>query len=294
MKKIDMHCHSTPRPLLGLASASASMETIEEKMREHDIEETILLASYFPHKGTGISNYRLKSWIEGWHESQQEPIDCTKGIGVTTFSMMGSLDFEHYFLQGYNELEEIAQTFPGIMKGIKVYTCYQEVDLASDKMQRVAKLAQQYKLPLLFHIGSSYQSMQTMGRQSYATMVKPEHLLPLADAHPNTKIILAHLGWPFINELIDTVKKKQNIMAEMSGLVDSKDAGESDHREAIQVIKRFLGECGPSKLLFGTDFPVQSHEDSVYFVEESMKQFSEEDRALVYYDNARRIFPCPR
>lgn len=74
----------------------------------------------------------------------------------------------------------------------------------------------------------------------------------------------------------------------MSGLIDSA-FGSLYKPRAVEEIKRFLGECGPERLLFGTDFPVQTHADSVYFIEESMKGFSEEDKAKVYYDNSAKL-----
>ncbi|MBI1968550.1 hypothetical protein HYS49_01435, partial [Candidatus Woesearchaeota archaeon] len=84
MKKIDIHCHTTPRKLENMAVASASLDAIAGKMREHDIEKTVLLASYFPHKQSGISNYRLHHWItdrSDWYG------------GHSDFCMFGSLDF---------------------------------------------------------------------------------------------------------------------------------------------------------------------------------------------------------
>jgi predicted TIM-barrel fold metal-dependent hydrolase len=50
-----------------------------------------------------------------------------------------------------------------------------------------------------------------------------------------------------------------------------------------------LGECGSSRLMFGTDFPVQTHEDSVNFIERTMKDFPEKDRENVYFNNAERV-----
>ena len=91
MKKIDMHCHTSPREIEGIIPKSATIAQITAEMKKHEIERTVLLATYFPHKGSGISNFRLHDWIEGNKK----------------FLMFGSLDFEHYFYQGYNELEEM-------------------------------------------------------------------------------------------------------------------------------------------------------------------------------------------
>ena len=58
---------------------------------------------------------------------------------------------------------------------------------------------------------------------------------------------------------------------------------------ALKILSGSWGECGPKRLLFGTDFPVQTHEDSILLIEESMKTYSDQDKQDVYHDNAARI-----
>ena len=85
--------------------------------------------------------------------------------------------------------------------------------------------------------------------------------------------------------------KKENVYTDMSGLIDS-NSGRNEVRLCIEQIKIFLYACGPKKLLFGTDFPVQTHSDSVFFIEEAMKGFSEADKQDVYYNNAAKLLKC--
>ncbi len=271
-------------------SPSADIPTIFSKMQEHDIETTLLYATYFPHKGSGISNYRLKEWI---HEAMpMQAGKCGREDGEKKLLLVGSLDFEHYFRQGHNELEEIITTAPRTIAGIKFYTCYQNIDLSSEKVHQVLKLAEKYSLPVIFHAGDSYGSPQ--GEHAIANLVTPRQLRPLVEQYSSLNFIVAHLAEPFVDEVIELTKAYANVYSDCSGLLDSKVAGEQLRRESVEDVKRFLGECGPEKLLFGTDFPVQSHDDSIYFAEEGMKRYSEKDREDVYYNNARRIFPCLR
>src|SRR5262245_47099564 len=123
MKKIDIHCHTTNRILKDVANPDASLAAIAGYMRQYEITQTILLATYFPRRGTGISNYRLRYWLQGKPE----------------FLMFGSLDFEHFFYQGFNELEELAEE--GLIKGIKLYPAYQKIDFTSAQFKQVASLA---------------------------------------------------------------------------------------------------------------------------------------------------------
>jgi uncharacterized protein len=269
MKKIDMHCHTTNRNLDTLIG-NASIGTIREQMKLHEVEKTVLLATYFPHRGSGISNFRLLNWISGKPE----------------FVMFGSLDFENYFFQGINELNELAET--SAIKGIKIYTCYQNVDLKSEKMGQLVGLAKKHSLPLAFHCGYSYTSMKRYGTPTITNMVKASDLEPLLKENPDVNFLACHLSKPFLYDLIRVTKENRNLHTDTSGLIDSKYES-PEVPLCVEEVRRYLEECGPNNLLFGTDFPVQSHEHSVQIVEGAMKNFSEPDKNLVYYENARRL-----
>jgi len=287
MQKIDVHCHTTNRPLSECVSPDASLDAIAAHMQQHDIIQTVLLATYFPRQGTGISNYRLYHWL------QQRP----------QFAMFGSLDFDHFFYQGLNELEELAAQ--GFIKGIKIYTAYQQIDLRGEAFRRVARLAADTGLPLMFHGGVSYNTWKALGgMQNVSALadVPPDDMPPVArddhkrprdfeavaQAFPTVNIIVSHLCKPFFTEMIAVLQRNANIFTDMSGILDSKlDAANRD--QCVAQVRRFATECGPEKLLFGTDFPVQTHADSVYVVEAAMPDFSPHDREQVYFVNANRI-----
>ncbi len=282
IKKIDMHCHTTDKLVKFAASPDASLDAITHAMEKHGIVKTVLLATYFPHKGTGISNYRLYSWIRDRQE----------------FVLFGSLDFEHYYTQGCNELEEMAEQ--GFIKGVKIYTGYQQVDFFSQQFKQIAKLAEKYALPLMFHGGVSYIAWRELGRQGALDLVKylktegqkllktPKDFEMIAKEFPAIPIIVSHLCKPFFEEMIDVLNRNHNIYTDMSGLLDSKQ--DQDYREqCVADVKRVIDECGPEKLLFGTDFPVQTHDDSIYFVEHAMQDYSVEEKKKVYFDNASAL-----
>lgn len=265
MRKIDIHCHTTRSCLKNIIPPSATLETIEKEMRKHDIDCTIVLATYFPKEGRGVSNYRLLHWIKE----------------NTAFRLFGSLDFQHYFAAGMRELTELAEA--GSLYGIKIYSGYQEIDYNSDKFQRIAKLAEEHCLPLMFHGGflQCHESNKTLA-------VSPKQFKNVAHDFPEIPIIISHLAWPFVDELIDVVLRYENVFADMSGMLDS---FKTSHKlpECIEGLKRYLGACGPERLLFGTDFPVQTHSDSVKLVELAMVDYSDTDRQCVYYSNSKSL-----
>jgi predicted TIM-barrel fold metal-dependent hydrolase len=283
MKKIDIHCHTTNRILKDVANPDASLATIAGYMRQYGIVKTILLATYFPRRGTGISNFRMHYWIQGKPE----------------FLMFGSLDFEHFFYQGINELEELAEE--GLIKGIKLYPAYQQIDFTSAQFKQVVTLAAEKNLPLMFHGGVSYMLWKKLGIQNILTH---PHSLPaqaagepyktpgefekVAQLFPSVNIIVSHLCKPFFEEMIEVLKRNDNLFTDMSGILDSR-TDAAYKVMYVEQIKRFLGECGPEKMMFGTDFPVQTHEDSLYFIEQAMQNYPAEDRQKVYFENAHKL-----
>ena len=282
MKKIDIHCHVTNRPLIDMAVEKADMRAVWDNMFEHDVDTVVLLATYFPHKGTGISNYRLVDWIRQFNLSEFAHKQLEEGV-QKRFRMFGSLDFEHYYYQGLNEITELAEN---ILSGIKIYTGYQDIDLHSDKFTQVMRLAKEYNLPMMFHTGYSYRTRRQYGKVAFADVVKVSDLEFVADQ--GIIVIASHMGKPHFDDTIATLQRNPNMYTDMSGLIDSK-SDRDEIPESIEAVRRVVSECGPHKLLFGTDFPVQTHEDSINFVEEGMKGFSEADKQRVYYDNAVEV-----
>jgi len=267
MKKIDMHTHVTNRKALDVIPQDYSIEGLEKEMENFEVEKAVVLASYFPHKTSGISNFRLLSWLK----------DNPK------FLLFGSLDFEHYFYQGFNELEELAQMQK--LKGIKIYTGYQNVDLHSQKMNKIVGLVKNYDISLIFHGGYSYSSKRKYEKDSITPILKASDLEFLCRENPEVNFLISHMAKPFFKDLINAINKVDNLYTDMSGLLDSK-YGKKELPKLVKEVRGFVKECGCKKLLFGTDFPVQTYEDSVYIVEQAFKE-KECCKKNIYYNNAR-------
>lgn len=285
-KKIDIHCHTTPRKLGNVKHNDASMDRVRNEACHWNIEKTVLLASYFPHKGTGISNYRLADWI--WTRRATELIwnqNVREADKQDKFLMFGSLDIESYFLQGMNELEELASKRR--IQGIKIYTGYQNIDLHGQKIRDVLTFAQEQLLPVAFHCGYSHGAMRTTGKPSYTDFVKPSEVASIT-RHYDIPTIICHMGKPFLDDLIQTINTHQNIYTDMSGLLASK-YEQNLIPQATEEIRRFLGECGPEHLLFGTDFPVQTHHDSIRMLDKALEGYSPDEKDLVYYKNVEKM-----
>jgi predicted TIM-barrel fold metal-dependent hydrolase len=260
MRKIDVHCHASKRVLSDTVSKYATLDVIKSEMKKYDVVNTVVMAAYFPTTGTGMSNFRLHDYI------RDEPSMC----------MFGSLDFEHYFKQGMNELDDLAQR--KALNGVKVYTGYQKIDLTSQNFKEIVSFAKSNGLPVAFHTG--YYRGKIMN---------PENLEGVVEKNDGVKFIMCHLARPCSRTLSKMLNEHDNLLADTSGVVYSIDR--PDFRVGMKIVERFFHRCDApeNKVLFGTDFPVQTHDDSVRFVENAMKGFSESDKRKVYYENAKNL-----
>lgn len=299
LPKIDVHCHTTTRKIEKVIPPRADLDQIQKEMKRWNISKTALLASYFPARGSGISNFRLKDWISQYNAKN------SINARDSPFLMFASLDVPTYFYQGFNEIEELARA--GLISGIKIYMGYQEINpyRSSDqkKIRQIADLAYSHDLAIMMHTGSCHGLSNFQGPSApvweavarKTRVANPQELEQIVRHNPQANFIFSHMGGP-LTELIRIVQTTHNLYSDMSGLLSSYHAWklpieerEDVFAQGISDIRRFLDQCGPSKLLFGTDFPVQTHEDSLYLLNSALKGFSVQDARLVYFENARRL-----
>ena len=100
--------------------------------------------------------------------------------------------------------------------------------------------------------------------------------------HPEVKIILAHLGHPYEGECVVTIRKHENVFADVSAL----------HYRPWQLYHSLMlaQEYGVwHKLLFGTDFPFDMGMDDPNGLLNAAAGLSDDDRALIRGLNASRL-----
>src|SRR6185436_8164019 len=96
--------------------------------------------------------------------------------------------------------------------------------------------------PVLLHTGTTFVS------QAPLECTLPRWLDDVATRFPDVKIIMAHLGHPYENETVVTIRKHPNVYADISAL----------HYRPFQLYHSLMlvQEYGVwHKLFFGTDYP---------------------------------------
>ena len=287
--KIDIHAHTSNHSLWNLHVKTASIEDLENLAKKYGIDKIILMATYFPFKKKGLFNRELFSRIKG----------------NDLFSMFVSLDMTKNVDSG---LKEMAMFLKNKMAcGIKLYPGYQVFHLSDKNAFRVYQLAQHFNVPVAIHSGELHHCCPREDRDKglchckkphcsideLQHLARPKNILEAAKFFPKVKFIMSHLGNPYFLELHNVMAECLNIYTDISGqfLSGSSEDKPEYRQEIINEIKKIIAlPNGIERLMFATDFPIQSYPDSIEMIE--ALGLPSEDEEKIFSQNAVQIINC--
>jgi len=89
---------------------------------------------------------------------------------------------------------------------------YQNVAPTDSRFRRILKRAEELAIPVLIHQGTTFCSNVSL------EIANPIQLQPLALEFPKLRMVIAHLGHPWINETLVLIRKNRNVYADISAL----------------------------------------------------------------------------
>jgi uncharacterized protein len=128
------------------------------------------------------------------------------------------------------------------LRGLKLAPTYQGFDPLSPQAWAVYEAADALDLPILWHQGTTFV------RDAELRYALPIQIDQVAIRFPNLRIVIAHMGHPWIDDALVVVRKHPNVYADVSAL----------HPRPWQLYTGLVSalEYGVAeKLLFGTDWP---------------------------------------
>lgn len=165
---------------------------------------------------------------------------------------------------------------------MKLYPGYEPFYPHDNRLQVVYELAIEFDVPVMFHSGDTYTPK---GKVRFA---HPLHIDDVAVDFPDLKIVICHVGNPWIRDCMEVVYKNVNVYADFSGLVlgNFSDKFEKYMRGQLEEMILYAGE--PEYLLYGTDWPISSMKSYLAF----MKQLDlpDDKKELIYWKNAAKLF----
>lgn len=283
MKIIDIHCHLSNKFLHGLHTKTATIEDINALMRTYHISGTVLLATCFPYKGTGINAQELLDIIDKDPDSYN---------GVLPKYVFGTLDASKLFL--YKQIKELTKLLEQkLIKGIKLYPGYQRFSIADIKLHHIYELAEYYDVPVMIHAGGLHSCCIDKTKctpcniEKDAGLANPVFMKEIFNRYYTVNFIISHLASPYFKKLQLIMEEYPNVYTDTSGQWVS--GKEDTHAYRVIINQQILNFCkvkdAKHRILFGTDFPIQSHQDSIYILK-NVPQDMKED---IFYLNACKL-----
>ncbi len=134
--------------------------------------------------------------------------------------------------------------------------------------------------PVMFHTGFTVLGADSDGGSGIALdHGRPVHLDTLARDFPRMKIIAAHPGWPWQEELLGVLTHKKNIVVDTSGYLAE---------QLPELFRRAITGRLQDKALFGTDFPYVDLEKALASFDKL--GVKDEIKEKILQGNARRLF----
>ena len=136
------------------------------------------------------------------------------------------------------------------LRGLKLGPNYQNFDPLGENARRVYSRAQEMKLPVLFHQGTSPI------RDAPIRYAHPLVMDEIAILFPELRIVMAHIGHPWLEDCMVVIRKHPNVYADVSGRFYRPWSFYNGMRLAYEWAVF-------NKLLFGTDYPVTTPQETI-------------------------------
>lgn len=138
------------------------------------------------------------------------------------------------------------------LKGVKFGPIYNGVSLLDERMTPVYRYCVANNLPLTLHMGTTFAA------NAPVELGRPLAVDTVASRFPDLKVVMAHMGHPWMDECIVVARKHQNVYCEVSALFYRP---WQYWQTLISAQEYRITER--NKIFWGTDFPFSQVEESI-------------------------------
>lgn len=260
---IDVHTHVNNYHEERVRDINECLDALLTAMQKNGVDHSLILTSY------KVTENRPPT---------SQVVEATRRH--KNISAVAGISFLHYKERDLREISDYLKS--GVVKGLKLYPGYEPFYPYDKRCQVIYDLAMEYDVPVMIHSGDTYSPT---GRIRYS---HPIHIDDVAVDNPELKIVICHIGNPWIRDCMEVVYKNKNVFADVSGLVlgDFEDRFEKYMLQQIREMIMYAGE--PRYLLYGTDWPISSMESYIKFMKEL--DLTDKARQMIMYQNAAALF----
>jgi len=275
MRAIDVHVHPSTRGLdahacsyfrRNLNEIPRTEETFSDLYIKHDVKA--LLIGWHP-----------STVKEGSRNSNDHVIELATKYPDAFAGILASLDINaEDITKVARNAQELARN-PKVV-GFKFHPPDQGFYPSNRKFYAIWEVLQAGAKPVMFHVGFTVLGANTDGGGGIALDYgRPIHLDTLARDFPRMKIIAAHPGWPWEQELIGVVTHKKNVHVDTSGYLAE---------QLPEIFLKAIASRLQDKALFGTDFPYVDLEKALASFDKVGFKQPAKDKLL--FANAQALF----
>ncbi len=260
---VDCHTHLNNYHEENTVPLKDCVDNLLAAMEKNHVDYSLVLTSY------KVSEHRPAT------RDVVRAVRDIKNVGV-----VAGISFLDYKERDLRETAEFLQQ--GLVRGVKLYPGYEHFYPSDKRCQVIYELCVEYDVPVMIHSGDTFTPH---GKLKYA---HPIHIDEVAVDHPALRIVICHLGNPWLRDCMEVVYKNRNVYTDISGLVlgDFDSKFENWMREQIEEVILYAGE--PRYLLYGTDWPLASMESYLDFIRNL--DMPTPTKQLILSENAMRLF----
>jgi uncharacterized protein len=275
MRAIDVHVHPSTRGLdthacdyfkRNLSDVPQTGEDFAALYVKQDVKA--LLIGWHP-----------STVIEGAHNSNEYVLDLSTGHPDAFAGVLASLDTSAADLDAVARYAEKLVINPRV-KGFKFHPPDQGFYPSDKRFYGIWEILQAGGKPAMFHVGFTVLGANTDGGSGIALDYgRPIYLDTLARDFPRLKIVAAHPGWPWEQELVGVITHKKNVYVDTSGYLAE---------QLPEIFFKAIAGRLQDKALFGTDFPYVDIERALISFDKMNFKDSTKEKILIA--NARALF----
>jgi predicted TIM-barrel fold metal-dependent hydrolase len=131
------------------------------------------------------------------------------------------------------------------LRGLKFSPVYAGFDPWCPEAWRLYEIADSLKVPMMWHQSAAY------AQQSMLEYGNPIFIDKIARSFPNLRMILAHVGQPWIGETIVLLRKHKQLFSDLSARYYRK-------WQCYNALMLAIDYGVTDQILFGSDFPIQT------------------------------------
>lgn len=215
----------------------------------------------------------------------ESPLDILleKVKGIKRLTVIGNVEYTNLTNEHIKKLIEHLEK--GEIHGIKLYPGYENFYPYDKKLYSLFEYMEKNNHPLMIHSG-----VLMVGCPGYLEQAHPLHVDRIAHDFPKMKIVIAHMGNPWLTDTVAVMWQNPNVYTDLSGFfVEFRSLDPREVKNFLYRMKEIRDLLGSFKrCIFGTDWPLYSQKEYLEAVQQI--ELTNEERDLVFWKNANKVY----